>query len=315
MALQIGLIQGTLAPELHQPAIVVYAGDHGVTEENVSPYPSEVTAQMVLNFLAGGAAINVFARQHGIDLRVVDAGVAGDLPENAALLDRKVAKGTRNFVREAAMSPAQCDAALAAGAAIVDELHANGSNIIGCGEMGIGNTSSAALLMSFLCELPLDECVGAGAGLDSPGVAHKIEVLRRAHGRIQESLGAQPDPQRLLAECGGFEIVMIAGTMLRAAALGMVVLVDGFIATAALLAARAMEPNVLDYCVFSHCSDEQGHRKMLKKLGGEPLLALDMRLGEGSGAALAYPVVASAVAFLNRMASFESAAVSGKKED
>jgi len=163
--------------------------------------------------------------------------------------------------------------------------------------------------------MPLDECVGAGAGLDSPGVAHKIEVLRGAERRIQVSLGARPDPQRLLAECGGFEIVMIAGTMLRAAALGMVVLVDGFIATAALLAARAMNPNMLDYCVFSHCSDEQRHREMLDMLGGQPLLALAMRLGEGSGAALAYPIVASAVAFLNQMASFESAAVSGKKED
>jgi len=314
LALQVGLIQGTLEPALRKPAIVVYAGDHGVTEDNVSPYPSEVTAQMVLNFLAGGAAINVFARQHGIELRVVDAGVVGDLPNTAGLLDRKIAKGTRNFVREAAMSTAQCDTALAAGAAIADELHADGTNVIGCGEMGIGNTSSAALLMSFLCDLPIEECVGAGAGLDGPGVARKIEVLRLAQARIQATLGTQPDPQRLLVECGGFEIVMIAGTMLRAAALGMVVLVDGFIASAALLAARAINPNVLGYCVFSHCSDEQGHRKMLAALGGQALLALDMRLGEGSGAALAYPIVVSAVAFLNEMASFESAAVSGKKE-
>ncbi|HVL76307.1 MAG TPA: nicotinate-nucleotide--dimethylbenzimidazole phosphoribosyltransferase, partial [Noviherbaspirillum sp.] len=306
LALQIGLIQRSVAPCVKTPAVLVFAGDHGVVEEGVSAYPQSVTWQMVENFLAEGAAINVFARRNGCRLLVVDAGVNHDFGPRTGLLDRKLGPGTRNFAREPAMTRAQCELAMRYGAGIVAELD---GNVLGFGEMGIGNTSAASALMHRLTGASLDDCVGAGAGLDAPGIAHKRAVLERA---IARHAGVH-EPLDLLATFGGFEIAMMAGAMLAAAERRMVLLIDGFIVTSALLVASRLQPAILDYCVFSHCSDERGHRQMLENLGARPLLQLGLRLGEGSGAALALPLVQAAVDFLGEMATFESAQVSGKE--
>lgn len=306
VALRIGQIQQTTAPTLTRPTALVFAGDHGITAEGVSPYPQEVTRQMVLNFLAGGAAINVFARQHSMELFVIDAGVNGDLPDHPRLLKRKVAPGTKNFLREPAMTPEQGEQAISAGAAVAHEMRDTGCNILICGEMGIGNTSSASAMLSVLSGAPIEECVGPGAGLNSPGLRKKIDILNAAI--RHHALDA--DPLRVLTTFGGFEIAMICGAYLQAAQERMVILVDGFISTSALLVASRLYPAVLDYCVFGHLSEEPAHGKMLELLRGEPLLRLNMRLGEGTGAAAAYPLVESAARFLNEMASFESAEVS-----
>ncbi|MCG3211480.1 MAG: Nicotinate-nucleotide--dimethylbenzimidazole phosphoribosyltransferase [Anaerolineae bacterium] len=311
VALKIGRIQDTLSPQLRQPAMLVFAGDHGLAREGVSPYPQEVTYQMVFNFLAGGAAINVFCRQNGIDIKVVDAGVNFDFEPHPALIDAKIAKGTQSALRGPAMTTAQCEAALAKGAALVQTVFDEGCNVIGFGEMGIGNTSAAALLMSVLGGIPIADCVGRGTGLDDAGLARKKEILAQA---LANNPVEASEPLAVLATFGGFEIAMMAGAMLKAAELKMVVLVDGFISSAALLAARAFNPHVPDYCIFTHQSHESGHQKLLALLGAEPLVNLEMRLGEGSGAAVAYPLVVAAVNFLNQMASFESANVSQKSE-
>jgi nicotinate-nucleotide--dimethylbenzimidazole phosphoribosyltransferase len=287
---------------------VVFAGDHGIALEPVSAYPREVTYQMVLNFLAGGAAINVFAKQHGIGLKVVNAGVDHDFESQASLLNVPVAKGTKNFLHEPAMSAEECAKAIEQGAAIVRELHETGTNVIGFGEMGIGNTSSAAMIMHYICGLPIESCVGHGTGLDDSQLATKLEILGKAKARH----GALDDPLAILATFGGFETAMMTGAYLQAAELGMTILVDGFIATSALLVAHRLEPAVLDYCIFSHQSDEQGHKLMLQHLQARPLMQLGLRLGEGTGAAIAYPLVVSSATFLNQMASFEAAHVSDK---
>lgn len=309
-ALRLGLILHTDEPVLKHPSIVVFAGDHGIAAEGqVNPFPQAVTAQMVLNFLSGGAAINVFCRQHGIALTVVDAGVKYDFGNCDGLVHAKIAPGTRNYLENPAMSPEECSAALATGADIVRGIAAAGSNVIGFGEMGIGNTSSAALLMCCLTGLSLEACVGSGAGLDEAGIARKVEILRQ----VLELHADAASPEEVLAAFGGYEIVMITGAMLAAAEVGMVIMVDGFITTASLLAAQKMYPEVLDYCMFMHTSEEKGHRAMLDYLQAEPLLSLGMRLGEGSGAAVGYPLLVSATAFLNEMASFASAGVSDKE--
>lgn len=312
VALKVGLVQQSLTPELKKPHMLVFAGDHGIVSEGVSPFPQEVTPQMVLNFLNGGAAINVFCRQHGIDLDVVNAGVAADLPEHPKLFDACIARGTASYLSGAAMTDDQVKLALQRGADQVERVANGGSNVVGFGEMGIGNTSSAALLMHHLTGIPLAECVGRGTGLDEKGVLKKLSVLQQCSSHyLQEDDGqTSHNPLRILARFGGFEIAMICGAMLKAAELKMLVLVDGFIATSALLVAHALFPEVLDYCVFTHQSDESGHRKMLAHLNVQPLLQLDLRLGEGSGVAVAYPLLVSSVAFLNEMASFADAGVS-----
>lgn len=308
LALQIGLVQQTLTPVLHQPTMLVFAGDHGIAQSGVSPFPPEVTRQMVFNFLAGGAAINVFARQNGMAMRVVDAGVNFDFGGVPGLIDAKVAHGTRNFLEAPAMTPEQCAAAIAKGAELAAGEIADGCNVMGFGEMGIANTSSAAILTSLLCGLPLERCVGRGTGLDDAGLQKKRDLLAQAVAR--HPVGN--DPLAVLATFGGFEIAMMAGAMLGAAARGALLLIDGYIVTSALLVAAKLQPAILDYCVFSHESGEPGHALQLAHLGVEPLLSLEMRLGEGTGAALAYPLVQAAVNFLNDMASFESAGVSGR---
>ncbi len=306
LALQIGLIQGTVTPTLRQPTMLVFAGDHGSALSGVSPYPQEVTRQMVLNFLAGGAAINVFARQNGMAVRVIDAGVNYDFGEIPGLINAKIGMGTRNFLEQPAMTMAQCEAAIGKGAALAAQTIAHGSNVLGFGEMGIGNTSSAAIITSKLCKLPLAECVGRGTGLNDTGLQQKRTLLAEAVAK--HAIG--DDPLEVLATFGGFEIAMMVGAMLGAAEKGALLLVDGYIATSALLVAECLQPALVDYCVFAHESGEPGHALQLASLEVEPLLSLDMRLGEGTGAALAYPLVQAAVNFLNEMASFESAGVS-----
>jgi nicotinate-nucleotide--dimethylbenzimidazole phosphoribosyltransferase len=306
LALQLGLILGSTAPELTQPQMVVFAADHGLAARGVSAYPSDVTWQMVENFLAGGAAVSVLARQHGLALTVVDAGVAKDIAPRAGLQLRKVAPGTADCSSGPAMSAAQCDQALAAGADVVRGLP---GNVLLLGEMGIGNTSSAALLMAQLTGEPLNLCVGRGTGLDDAGMQRKLAVLQHAlslHADAREPLAA-------LAALGGFEIAMMCGAVLEAAAQRRVIVVDGFIASSAVLVAQALQPLVLQRCVFAHQSDESGHARMLARMGAQgvqPLLHLGLRLGEGSGAALAWPLLQSACAILREMASFGSAGVS-----
>jgi nicotinate-nucleotide--dimethylbenzimidazole phosphoribosyltransferase len=303
LASQIGVLQQTDRPALHAPQVVVFAADHGLAAQGVSAYPSEVTAQMVENFLAGGAAISVLARQHGLALTVVDAGVRSAIAPRPGLLSRRIAAGTADASQAAAMSRAQCDAAIAHGREVVQQLPGNALLL---GEMGIGNTSSAALLLARLGGHDIDACVGRGAGLDDAGLARKRAVLRGVlalHAEAREPLAA-------LAALGGFEIAMMVGAALQAARERRLVVVDGFIVGAAILVASRIEPSLLDACVFAHRSDEAGHGLLLQTLGAEPLLQLGLRLGEGSGAALAWPLIDAAVRLLNEMASFESAGVS-----
>lgn len=309
MALQIGLIQNTLQPQLNKPTLLVFAGDHGVVESGVSPYPQAVTAQMVLNFLQGGAAINVFARLHNMQLRVVDAGVNHEFDAHPDLIHAKVGPGTRNFLLEPAMTSEQCEQALAMGAQLAQNEINSGCNVLGFGEMGIGNTSSASCLMSVLLSMPIEQCVGRGTGVDDAGLMKKTAILRQALAQHQLT---DSDAMQALATFGGFEIAMMAGAMLGAAQRNALLLIDGFIASSALLVAYHLQPNILQYCVFSHCSGEAGHRHLLARLNASPLLDAGLRLGEGTGAALAYPMVQAAVHFLNEMASFESAGVSEK---
>lgn len=315
LALRIGLIQNSLTPDIRKPAIIIFAGDHGIAEAQVSAYPQTVTAQMVANFLAGGAAISVFARQHGLALQIVDAGVKTDIGghgsgalterDGAQLLVAKIAAGTGNFLNGPAMTAAQCAEAVALGAELVQQHADDGCNCIGFGEMGIGNSSSAALLMHALTGVPLAECVGSGTGLNPSQLQHKIEVLQQ----VLHCHAGVSQPLPLLTAFGGFETAMMVGAYLKAAELGLLIMVDGFIAGAALLVAHHIEPRVTDYCVFSHVSAERGHRALLAHLGAQALLDLELRLGEGSGIALAYPLLQSAVLFLNEMASFADAGV------
>jgi nicotinate-nucleotide--dimethylbenzimidazole phosphoribosyltransferase len=305
LALQIGLVQRSLQPQLLAPQMLVFAADHGLAARGVSAYPQDVTAQMVENMLAGGAAVSVLTRQMGIALTLVDAGVARELAPRPGLLLRKIAPGTQDASRGPAMSAGQCAAALRAGRQVVRE---RPGNVVLLGEMGIGNTSSAAMLMARLCSLPIEVCAGRGTGLDDAGLARKAAVLREA---LALHLAAQA-PLDVLAALGGFEIAMMVGAMLQAAHERRLLVIDGFIVTAALLVAHRLAPAVLDYCVFSHRGAEHGHARLLQMLDGQPLLELELRLGEGSGAALAWPLVDAAARLLREMASFESAGVSDR---
>ncbi len=308
LAFQIGKVQKTLTPRLQNPTIIVFAGDHGIAQERVSAYPQEVTYQMVLNFLRGGAAINVFCRQHHLALKVVDAGVKYHFEPHTDLIVLKAGWGTKNFLHTTAMTESELEFCLQEGGKILKKLFEQECNIVGFGEMGIANTSAASMLMSYLCDLPIEQCVGKGTGIDEKGLLHKIQVLKKAqsfHGKISS-------PLQVLQTFAGFEMVQMCGAMLEAFRQGMLILVDGFIATSVFLAAQAIEPAIKENAIFCHQSNEAGHRRMLKFLKADPLLQLDMRLGEGTGCALAFPIIQSAVAFLNEMASFESAGVSEK---
>jgi nicotinate-nucleotide--dimethylbenzimidazole phosphoribosyltransferase len=293
---------------LQNPTIVVFAGDHGIAKEGVSAYPQEVTFQMVMNFLQGGAAINVFSKQNNINLKVVDAGVNFDFEKHENLINAKIAHGTKSFLTEKAMTEAELQQCFVAGSEVVATIFETNCNVIGFGEMGIGNTSAATLLMSNLCDLPIEKCVGRGTGLNDVQYQNKIAILKQA----QDFHGEIKSPRAVLQTFGGFEIAQMCGAMLAAHHKNMLLLVDGFIATSAFLVAYKINPNIIDNAVFCHLSDESGHLNLLNYLNAEPLLKLNMRLGEGTGCAVAYPIITSAVSFLNSMASFESAGVSNK---
>jgi nicotinate-nucleotide--dimethylbenzimidazole phosphoribosyltransferase len=310
LAFQIASVQNTLSPELLNPHIIVFAASHGIASQGVSAYPSEVTPQMVLNFIGDGAAINVFTRQHGIRLLLVDAGVDYDFGKNEKLIDAKVGYGTRSFANQPAMTAAECRQCIEKGAELVKEVKATGCNVIGFGEMGIGNTSAVSAIMSRLISMPIADCIGRGTGLNDAQLLQKTAVLTAA---LETHREVANDPESVLATFGGFEIAMMCGAMLEAARQGMLVLVDGFIASVSYLCAFKMDPSIQKYAVFCHQSNEKGHKLLLESLGAEAILKLDMRLGEGTGCALAYPLLQSAVAFLNEMASFESAGVSQKE--
>lgn len=304
-ALRLGVIQQTLTPSLRKPYNLVFAGDHGIADEGVSATVKEVTRQMVYNFIGGGAGVSVFARQHGIGLKVIDAGVDFDFQGHPDVIDMKIAFGTRNFLHGAAMTHDELNLALERGAEVVDGIFAEGSNVVSFGEMGIGNTSCSSMLMTMLHNVPLDKTVGAGSGLDAKGVRHKLDVLTRSKANYKGD-GSAFD---IIAHFSGYEMAMITGGMLRAAELGMVILVDGFNITASLMAAAALHPEVLDYCIYAHKSNEGAHKLMLDILGGTPLLQLEFRLGEGTGSLVAYPILESAVCMINNMSSFSAASV------
>ncbi len=309
LALQVGLVQQRLDPVLVRPHLVIFAADHGAAAAGLSAYPPDVTWQMVENFLAGGAAANVLARRAGLGLLVVDAGVKHDFAPRTGLVDAKLGLGTASYLDGAAMTLAQCEAALERGAALVAALAREGCNVVCLGEMGIGNTASASLLTHCLTGAPLAACVGRGTGLDDAGLARKRRLLAEAAVGFDAQQAA---PLEVLARFGGFEIAMLCGAMIAAAQARMVVVIDGFIVTAALLVAARLAPALPAYCVAAHRSGEAAHVLQLRHLGLEPLLDLGLRLGEGSGAALAYPMLEAACALLNEMASFASAGVAAR---
>jgi nicotinate-nucleotide--dimethylbenzimidazole phosphoribosyltransferase len=295
-----GVARGTGELKLARKAVYVFCADHGVTSEGVSAYPAEVTQQMVRNFAAGGAAINVLCRQYGIDAFIVDVGVRGE-PE-AGVIGRKIAPGTRNLLREPAMTREQAGRAIGIG----EEMAGGGYDIVGTGEMGIGNTTAAAAVVAAMTGRDPAEVVGRGTGIDEERWRHKVEVVRRALELHRPDPG---DPVGVLAAVGGFEIGAIAGLIVGAAAARVAVVVDGFIATAGALLAAGIEPGVQEGLFFAHRSAEAGHVVALEALGARPLLDLGMRLGEGTGAALAIGVIESAVRLYNEMATFDSAGV------
>jgi nicotinate-nucleotide--dimethylbenzimidazole phosphoribosyltransferase len=306
VALQIGMIQQTDKPVLKNPYNIIFAADHGITEEGVSASPKAVTWQQTENFMQGGAGINFLCRQHGFKLFVIDAGVDYDFPAGLGVVDRKVRRGTRNYLHEAAMTEEERDRCIAWGADVVTEAWEDGCNIVSFGEMGIGNTSASSLWMTCLTKIPLASCVGAGAGLDAAGVLHKYQILKQA---LDHYGGDGSDVADVMRYFGGLEMVMAVGGMLRAAELGMTILIDGFIMTNCLLAATQLYPPVLSYTLFGHESGEAGHRLLLEHLGAVPLLHLGMRLGEGTGSVCAFPMVDSAVRMINEMQSFRQAEV------
>ena len=314
LAVQIALVQQTVHPQLKHPCHILFGGDHGIEREGVTCTPREVTAQQMMNYARGGGAVGMFCRQHGFSLRVVDVGVDYDFDHESyhRIIDRKIAYGTRNFRYEAAMSADEWERALLVGAEQIDVCADEGSNVVCLGEMGAGNTSPSSIWMHLLLDIPLEKCVGAGSGLDARGVRHKLEVLGDALERYHASRTLQRGEQGAsyndaYAYFAGFEMAAAVGAMLRAAERRMVVLVDGFIMTACMLVASRIDSAVMDYAVFGHCGDEGGHQLMLDAMRAQPLLHLGMRLGEGTGALCAWPIVQSAVLMLNEMDCFDDA--------
>ena len=313
LAMQLCLIQQTLTPSLAHPCHLLLGGDHGIEREGVSVSPREVTWQQMVNFTRGGGGVNMFCRQHGFHLRIVDVGVDFDLSRVPGIIDHKIARGTRNFRYEPAMTVEEYDRALSVGAVLADECQQEGCRVLNIGEMGIGNTSPSSIWMHLYCNIPLEECIGAGAGLNSDGIRHKYEVLKeavetyRAYGTNKTNgTNGACEP---VSYFGGFEMVTAIGAMLRAAERRMVVLVDGFIMTACALAATQLYPAAKDYMIFTHCGDESGHRRMLDFLGARPILSLGLRLGEGTGALCAFPIVDSACRMINEMNNFKDAEI------
>lgn len=305
LALQIGWIQQTLSPTLRSPQNILFAADHGIVEEGVSKSPKEITWQQLSHFLHGGAGVTFFCCQHGFKLKLVDAGVDYDLPYEKGIINMKVRKSTRNYLHEAAMTKEEMELCIERGAQVVRDSYNEGCNVVSFGEMGIANTSSSSLWMHALTGIPLAQCVGAGSGLDDEGVRHKYNVLKQSYDNYQGDYS----PEDIIRYFGGYEMVMAIGGMLQAAELNMVILVDGFIMTNCMLAASKLYPNVLHYAIYGHQGDEAGHKLVLDVLHAKPLLNLGLRLGEGTGAICAYPIVDSAVRMINEMDSFTSASV------
>ncbi len=305
IALQIALIQQTLTPALHKPQNIIFAADHGIVDEGVSLSPKEVTWQQLSNFLHGGAGVNFLCRQHGFELKIVDAGVDYDLPYEKGIIDMKVRRSTRNYLYEAAMTQEEMELCIERGAEIVYRCHEEGSNVLSLGEMGIGNTSSSSLWMTYFTGIPLEQCVGAGSGLNQQGIRHKYEVLKRS----MENYNGDGSATDIIRYFGGLEMVMAVGAMLQAAELKMLILVDGFIMTNCMLAAMQLCPAVKDYAIFGHCGDESGHKLILEYMQAKPLINLGLRLGEGTGAICAYPLVDSAVRMINEMDNFAHASI------
>lgn len=305
LALQAGLIQQTLTPTLKHPQNIIFAADHGIVEEGVSMSPKEITWQQISNFLHGGAGINFLCRQHNFALKIVDAGVDYDLPYETGIINMKVHKGSRNYLHEAAMTDEEMNLCMKRGAEIVSLCYEEGTNVISFGEMGIGNTSSSSMWMTYFTGIALEKCVGAGSGLDNAGIRHKYNVLQQAMNNYQ----GDTDTEDIIRYFGGLEMVMAVGAMLQAAELRMIILVDGFIMTNCMLAASKLYPDILEYAVFCHCGDETGHQLLLNHMGAKPLLNLGLRLGEGTGAICAYPIIDSAVRMINEMDNFAHAAI------
>ena len=305
MALQIGTIQQTLSPALKNPYHIIFGADHGIVAEGVSYTPAEVTPQMVFNFVAGGAGINFLARQHNIKMKVVDAGINYDFVGLDQLVDLKVRKGTRNYLHEAATTKQEFDLCIERGAKVVEDCFNEGCNIISFGEMGIGNTSTSSMWMTYLTGISLEKCVGAGSGFDSEGVKRKLSILQKS----MDNYSGDNSVESVLCYFGGYEMLMSVGAMLKAAELKMLILIDGFIMTNCILAASKFNANVLDYCIFTHQGDEAGHKLVLEYLNAKPLLHFGLRLGEGTGALCAYPLIDSAVRMINEMSSFKQASV------
>ena len=318
LAMQVCLVQQTLEPSLDHPCHLLLGGDHGIEREGVSVSPREVTWQQMINFTRGGGGVNMFCRQHGFKLRIVDVGVDYIFNEelrmkNEEFFDRKIARGTKNFLYEPAMSEEEFDQAIAVGVDLVDDCVAEGCRVVSIGEMGIANTSPSSIWMHLFGNIPLEECIGAGAGLDTPGIRHKYEVLSQAVGNWQLAVSTNPEltanSEKLIAYFGGFEMVAAIGAMLRAAEQHLIILVDGFIMTACAIAAIRLYPASQDYMIFTHCGDESGHKRMLDIVGAKPLLHLGLRLGEGTGALCAFPIVDSAVRMMNEMNNFDNAKI------
>ena len=306
LAIQIGLALDSETPVFRSPHAFVFAGDHGIAVDGVSAYPQAVTAQMVLNYLSGGAAINVLARQYGLALVVIDAGIASDTAAHPALSRFGIAHGTKNYRLEPAMTPEECKRAIAAATALASDALAQGSNALLLGEMGIGNTASAAMLLHSVTGWPLEECVGRGTGLDDAGLQRKLALLRESAMRCPRPASAID----ALIEFGGFEIAALVGALLATVERPCIAVIDGFTVSVAAMLAMEIDPRVRSRCVFSHCSAEAAHRALLQRLNARPILDLEMRLGEGSGAALAWPVIDATARLMTSMASFESAGVS-----
>ena len=308
IAMQVCLIQESLTPSLAHPCHLLFGGDHGIEREGVSVSPREVTWQQMKNFTQGGGGVNMFCRQHGFKLRIVDVGVDYDLSAVDGIIDHKIARGTKNFLYEPAMSETEFDQAIAVGSELVDDCIAEGCKVLCIGEMGIANTSPSSIWMSLLGDIPLADCIGAGAGLDSPGIQHKYEVLSKA---INHYIATEPQPTPItpLRYFGGFEMIAAIGAMLRAAEQHLVVLIDGFIMTACAAATIQLYPASKDYMIFTHCGDESGHKRMLDMLGAKPLLHLGLRLGEGTGALCSFPIIDSAVRMINEMNNFDNAQI------
>ena len=307
LALQICLIEQTLHPTLHNPCHILFGADHGIEREGVSVSPREITWQQMINFTRGGGGVNMFCRQHGFKLRIIDVGVDYDLAMYPDIINRKIANGTANFLYEPAMSIEQYQQALNVGAEMADACFNDGSDIICIGEMGIANTSPSSIWMSLFGNIPLEECVGAGAGLDNEGIRHKYEVLNKAIENFKSSGLDCSNTENIIRYFGGFEMVAAIGAMLRAAECHLVIMVDGFIMTACALAVSRLYPDIVDYMIFGHSGDEGGHARMLGLLGAKPLLSLGLRLGEGTGALCSFAIIDSAVRMITEMNNFQNA--------